>query len=93
MTRMEYMDEIDGKIYWADGDVRQEPGTDKFFTFDDDALLCTGIILDRIKGVLSIDLEDSSVMSKVSGLIPAYENFYATSDKNPYDDVAQAGWR
>lgn len=90
MTSMEYMDDIDGKIYWADGDVRQESGTDKFFVFDGDALHCTGVILDRIKGMMLSDPEDSTVISKINGLILASEQFYATCDRNPYDDVAQA---
>lgn len=90
MIGMDWMDDIDGKIYWADGGVSQEPGTGKFFAFDGDTLHCTGIILDRLIGVLPSDAGSSSVSSKVSDLVAANRQFHKTDEHSPYDDGEQA---
>lgn len=90
MESMDWIDDIDGKIYWADGGVRQEPGTGQFFAFEGDTLHCTGIILDRVVASLSNDPTKSSVAAKVGGLLGANKHFEAAGEKTPYEDAEQA---
>ncbi|KAK5065393.1 hypothetical protein LTR84_001231 [Exophiala bonariae] len=90
MESMDWMDDIDGTIYWADGGVHQEPGTDKFFTFEGRTLYCTGLILDHVMASLPRNPNDSSVAAKVGGLLGANKHFEAEGKKTPYEDAEQA---
>lgn len=89
-TRMEFLDDIDGRIYCSDGGMRQASNSNAYFEFDGNTLNCLGIILDSILATAPVDPEDDSIEAKISGLIPATEEFCIRENLTIYEDVAQA---
>ncbi|KAF2161345.1 hypothetical protein M409DRAFT_28381 [Zasmidium cellare ATCC 36951] len=48
-TMMFALNDLDGKLYNADGGVNRDSFDEPLFTFEDNVLHCTGVILDQIK--------------------------------------------
>ncbi|OQV07259.1 hypothetical protein CLAIMM_11717 [Cladophialophora immunda] len=88
--RISMHDDIDGRVYCADGGVRQEPGEPKYFEFEDNTLHCAGVILDKVDGVIAGKTGQLPVEAAVPGLVGFCKDFFAKNNITPYDDVTQA---
>ncbi|KIW99099.1 uncharacterized protein Z519_00762 [Cladophialophora bantiana CBS 173.52] len=53
LAQTSVLDDIDGRAYCADGNVRQEPGDSKYFEFEGITLHCMGVILDKVDCVVA----------------------------------------
>ncbi|KAI9150472.1 Heterokaryon incompatibility protein [Paramyrothecium foliicola] len=79
------LNDLDGRLYSADGGLEDNKPEKALFSFHDKKLICTGLIFDVLKTIVFHGQEDSA--SKIlSTFKAAVQEFYSRHDKCPYDD-------
>ncbi|EON95709.1 putative heterokaryon incompatibility protein [Phaeoacremonium minimum UCRPA7] len=98
---MRIMDDLDGAVYSADGGMTLDKASNEpFFTFEGDALYCTGIILDNIATFLGdlpafpkdmqFPMGDPQTYFRYVTWMEKLDNFYKDSNVAIYEDPMQA---
>ncbi|KIX98328.1 uncharacterized protein Z520_05629 [Fonsecaea multimorphosa CBS 102226] len=90
LHRISLHDDLDGPVYCADGGVRQQPDSNKYFKFVGNTLHCMGIILDKVDGIAASKTEHLPMRAVIPGLVEFCKDFFAKNNITTYDDVAQA---
>ncbi|OAP61966.1 hypothetical protein AYL99_04169 [Fonsecaea erecta] len=88
--RMSMQDDINGRVYCADGGVLQQPDENKYFEFEGNTLHCMGVILDKVDGIVASRSAHLPLEAVVPGLMGFCKDFFAQHNLTTYDDVAQA---
>ncbi|KAG9252296.1 heterokaryon incompatibility protein-domain-containing protein [Emericellopsis atlantica] len=91
LTRLQIASDIlDGKLYWADGGLSRQDLAEPWFSFSGDELLCTGVIVDQLRGWIGADSD--TVKDKFAAFFQAVRGYYETESTSPYGDALQALW-
>jgi hypothetical protein len=102
LREMLALDDLDGKLYTADGGMNRESFERPLFGFKGNVLCCTGLIIDQIEHVLddAPEIPDGTAFPRCDPesnwrfrcWTEEIENYYTRRELTTYDDPLRAAW-